>query len=45
MCKALRKAEQGDIIEIMGTNPASKKKSLWAEALSRRLLLSGLEMK
>jgi tRNA 2-thiouridine synthesizing protein A len=39
MRKALRKANQGDIIEIIGTHPASKKEiPMAAEALSVKIL-------
>jgi len=39
MRKALRKAEQGDIIEIIGTHPASKNEiPMAADALSVKII-------
>ena len=35
--KALRKAKEGDIVEVIGTHPSSKRKYQW---LSRHLGLS-----
>ena len=38
--KALRRAEEGDIIEVVGTHPASKKEIPMAVEALRLLLLS-----
>lgn len=39
MRKALRKAEQGDVIEVIGTHPASKKEiPMAANALSVKII-------